>query len=637
MLRNIHKASSGRIGKAVMAVVMGFLVISFAIWGIGDIFRGGFGRNEVASVGGTDISIEQFRQFYNDKLQQLSREARRIITPDQARAMGLGPRLLEQLIAQVTLDEQAHKMHLGISNEVIAERIRSAPAFQGPNGQFDRVRFEQIIREMGFTEPRFVADQRQQMLRSQVAQTIGGNIPVPAAALAALNQFQNEKRDIAYVALGPQQAGAVPTPMPDEVAKFYEAHKGEFRAPEYRKITVLPITPADLAKPGEITDAQAQAYYEQHKDEFGRPEKRDLHQIVFPDPAQAQAAEQEIAGGTTFQQIAEKRGLKPSDTDLGLVTKSQIVDPAIAQAAFSLPVGKVSEPIKGRFGTVLVTVSKIEPGEDVTFQQVEPKIKHTLAEQRARGALGELRDKIEDERASGATLTETAQKLGLKARTIDAVDRAGRAPNGQPVPALASLPPTLVQSAFASDVGVDNEAITLPSGGFVYYDVNGITPSHERPLADIRPQVEARWQAEEIAKRLAAVSDDMMAKLKNGAPLAQVASEHGATVKQAAGLQRSKPGENVPASLDAAVFKTAKGAYGTAESPNPTERYIFQVTNVTDPKLDPIQAAQLKTVLENSYGEDLIGEYLTRLENEFGVTRNQTALNQVIGGGTEQQ
>jgi len=621
-----------------MAVVMGFLVVSFAIWGIGDIFRGGFGRNEVASVGGTDISIEQFRQFYNDKLQQLSRQARRIITPDQARAMGLGPRLLEQLIAQVTLDEQARKMHLGVSNAEIAEKIRSAPTFQGPNGQFDRVRFEQVIREMGYTEPRFVAEQRQTMLRQQIAQTVGGNIPVPAAALTALNQFQNEKRDIAYVALGPAQAGAVPTAMPDEVEKFYDSHKGEFRAPEYRKLTVLPITPADLAKPAEITDAQAQAYFDQHKDDYGRPEKRDVHQIVFPDLAQAQAAAQEIAGGTTFEQIAEKRGLKSSDTDVGLVTKSQIVDPAIAQAAFSLPSGKVSEPVQGRFGTVLVMVTKVEPGEEVTFQQVEPKIKQTLAEQRARGALGDLRDKIEDERASGATLAETAQKLGLKPVTIDAVDRTGRGPKGQPVSALTSFPPTLLQAAFASDVGIDNEAITLPNGGFVYYDVNGTMPSHERPLAEVKQQVETRWQAEQISKRLGTVSDDMMAKLKAGTPLAQVAAAHGAAVQEATGLQRGKPGTNLPPSLDAAVFKTPKSGYGTAEAPNPTERYIFQVTNVTDPTSDPIQTAQLKTVLQNSYGEDLIGEYLTRLERELGVTRNETALNQVVGGGnTEQQ
>ena len=75
MLRGIHKASSTWLGKAVMAVVMGGLIISFAIWGIGDIFRG-FGANSAIKIGGTEISIEQFRQFYTERLQQIGRQAR---------------------------------------------------------------------------------------------------------------------------------------------------------------------------------------------------------------------------------------------------------------------------------------------------------------------------------------------------------------------------------------------------------------------------------------------------------------------------------------------------------------------------------------------------------------------------------
>src|SRR6476660_5584818 len=106
MLRGLHKASSTWLGKALMAVVMGGLIISFAIWGIGDIFRG-FGLNAVAKIGGTEISIEQFRQYYTDKLQQISRQAGRPITPDQARGMGLDRQLLGQLVAETTLDEQA--------------------------------------------------------------------------------------------------------------------------------------------------------------------------------------------------------------------------------------------------------------------------------------------------------------------------------------------------------------------------------------------------------------------------------------------------------------------------------------------------------------------------------------------------
>ncbi|HMA56414.1 MAG TPA: SurA N-terminal domain-containing protein, partial [Pseudolabrys sp.] len=169
MLRGIHKASSTWIGKAIMAAIMGFLVISFAIWGIGDIFRG-FGRNAVATIGGTEISIEQFRQFYNERLQQLGRQVGRPITPDEARARGFDRQLLGQLVAETTIDEQTKRLRLGLADAEIAKRITSDPSFRGANGQFDRARFEQIIRQAGFTESRFIEEQRRTMLRKQIAQ-----------------------------------------------------------------------------------------------------------------------------------------------------------------------------------------------------------------------------------------------------------------------------------------------------------------------------------------------------------------------------------------------------------------------------------------------------------------------------------
>jgi peptidyl-prolyl cis-trans isomerase D len=246
MLRGLHKASSTWLGKAVMAAVMGVIAISFAIWGIGDIFRG-FGRNAVATIGGTEISIEQFRQFYNERLQQLGRQAGRPITPDEARARGLDRQLLAQLIAETTVDEQAMQLRLGIDNAEIAKRITADPSFRGANGQFDRQRFEQIIRQAGFSESRFIEEQRRSMLRRQLAQSITGDLKVPATALAVLNQYQNEKRQIEYVALGAAQAGDVPAPTPEVLNKYFDERKTLFRAPEYRNITLLSLASSDLA------------------------------------------------------------------------------------------------------------------------------------------------------------------------------------------------------------------------------------------------------------------------------------------------------------------------------------------------------------------------------------------------------
>jgi peptidyl-prolyl cis-trans isomerase D len=635
MLRGIHKASSTWLGKGVLAVVMGFLVISFAIWGIGDIFRG-FGRNSAIAVGSTEISLDRLRDYYTDQLRQLSRRLGRTLPPDQVRALGIDRQIIGRLVAETALDEQAKTLGLGVSNAEIASRITGDPNFRGPNGQFDRMRFEQVIRDAGFTEARFVEAQKNLMLRRQIAQSLAGDLHIPDAALRAVNQFRNEKRSIEYLALGAAQAGDIAAPTPDELSKYYDGHKIQFRAPEYRKVTLLSLSPAAIAKPDDVSDADAKSYYEQHKSEFGKPEKREVKQIVFPSEEDAKAAREKIDKGESFADIAKARGLKPSDTDLGSVTKSMIIAPAIADAAFSLKPGEVSQPAKGAFGTVLVTVGKIEPGSQQSYEEVAAQIKRQLAESRAKNRIDELRDKIEDERAAGSTLAEAGKKLGLQARIIEAIDRSGRGPDGKPV---ADLPqqPNVAAAVFASDVGVDNEALQLPSGGYLYYDVTSVTPSRERPLDEVKDQVAQRWRDDEIAKRLQAKADEMVGKLKSGGTLAQLASDAGLQVQKAANLQRGKPAGFLPEKLIAAAFSTAKDAPASAEGNQAGERYVFRVTEISEPALDASssETSTIKASLANSYADDITGEYVAHLEQQLGVSINQSVVDQVIGGARQ--
>ena len=159
MLRGIHKASANWIGRAVMGVILGLIAISFGIWGIGDIFKG-FGTSTVAKVGGTEIRVDTFRQLYQDRLQQLGRQLNRPILPDQARALGLDRQLLGEVIAETALDERARALRLNVSDAEIARQVTDMPGFKGITGQFDRARFEAVLRNMGYTEARLLSEQR---------------------------------------------------------------------------------------------------------------------------------------------------------------------------------------------------------------------------------------------------------------------------------------------------------------------------------------------------------------------------------------------------------------------------------------------------------------------------------------------
>ncbi|MFN5685856.1 SurA N-terminal domain-containing protein, partial [Bradyrhizobium sp.] len=197
MLRGLRKASSNWLGKTIMAVVMGVLIVSFGIWGIADIFRG-FGQSTAATVGRTEISINEFRQIYTDRLQQIGRQLGRPLTQEQARMFGLDRTVLQQTIAEAALDEDARRLGLGQSDAETMRVILSDPNFKGPNGAFDPQRFQAIIRNFGFTEQRYLADQRRVSLRRQITGTIAAGLEPPNTMLDALSRFQNEQRSIDY-------------------------------------------------------------------------------------------------------------------------------------------------------------------------------------------------------------------------------------------------------------------------------------------------------------------------------------------------------------------------------------------------------------------------------------------------------
>jgi len=614
-----------------MGVVMTLLAASFAIWGINDIFRG-FGRSTLAKIGNTEIPIEQFRQTYNDRLQAMQQQAGRPITPEMAQAFGLPRQVLSEMVAQAGLDERARQMRLGISDAEIARLITTNPTFQDEHGKFDRARFEMALRNANFNEQRFVAEQRNFTLRRQIVDSVSGNMPLPKSWLDVYNQFLNQERSIQYVALGPAQAGDIPQPTDEELSKYFDARKIMFRAPEYRKVVTVSAMPDELAKKVEVSDDQVKHIFDEFHNRYITPERRHVEQMVFPNMAEAQAASDRIKGGLTFAALAAERGLKEQDLDLGTVAKSTIIDPAVADAAFSLKDGEVSAPVQGRFGPVIVTVSKILPGETKSLADVAPQIRNEIAAVQVKKLVQDLHDKVEDARAGGATLEEAAQKLQLPIVTYDAVDQSGRDPQGKPI---ANLPRPVVNAVFATDVGVDNDPIEA-GGGYIWYDVTAITTARERKLDEVKAQVETQWRNDEIATRLKAKAAEILDKLKGGGTLDSAAAANGVKVETADALKRRKPTPAISGRMIDTIFHTAKDAYGSAEGDTPTQWIVFQVTDIKTPKLDP-NAADIKQIdqgMARQVSDDVFGQYMAWLENELGTSVNQQALAQALGNGS---
>jgi len=522
-------------------------------------------------------------------------------------------------------------MGLGLSDGDIARHITSDPKLQTVNGQFDRPRFEMILRNMGYSEQRFVAEQRQEILRRQILDSVSADLAAPKAWLDAVNQFENQERSIEYIALGLAQAGDIPHPTQEELNKYFDERRILFRAPEYRKIAIVTVTPAELAKWLEVSDEDLKQAYDQRRASFTTPEQRHVEQIVFPTLADAQAAAARIKNGARFSDIARERGLKDQDIDLGTIPKSRIVEPTVADAAFALKQGEVSEPLQTRFGGgVLVTVLQIMPETTRPLAEVTPQLRSDIALERAKTQVQNLHDKIEDDRAGGSTIGEAAAKLKLPVNTYE-VDRSGRDPDGKP-PLNIPHGADVVKAAFASDVGVDNDPIDA-DGGYIWYDVAAIAPARERTLDEVKAEVEQRWRDDEIASRLKTKANDMIGKLNGGDQLAALAAADGLKIQKANNIKRGTASGAISAQMTDAVFQTAKDAYGSVAGDNSSQWVVFRVLEVNTPALDANSPdhGRIAQTVQRELSADLVGQYVARLEDDLGASVNASMLAQAAG------
>lgn len=631
MLEGIRIASRNWLGRLVMTVIMGFLILSFAIWGIGDTFRG-FGQNRLASVGDSEITTEQFRTAWQNELTRYQRQLRRAVSNEQARAMGLDTQVLSRLITESLMDQEAKRLGLAISDEEIAKAILSDSTFKGPTGQFDRLRFNETIREAGYNEQGFIRAQREHYLRRQIADALVGGVELPQAALIVIDRYRGETRNLETVVFPPSAAGEIPAPSAEELAKFFEARKAAFRAPEYRKATVLALTPATAARPQDVSDADVQKRYEDTKAQrYGAPERRHVLQLVFPNEADAKAAAEKIAGGATFESVAEERKVAAGDYDLGPKARADFFDKSVADAVFTLAENAVSAPVKGDFGHVLVKVNKIEPASFRPFAEVADAIRNDIATERVSRTLQDLRDKIEDLRASGKPLAEAAKDAGLQARFIDAIDATGRDKAGQPVEGIVE-PDNVLKAIFASDVGVDNEVLNTMDRGFVWFEIAGVEPARERTLDEVKAKVEAEWRSDEIARRLREKLAEIVKAANGGETLAAIAEKNQLELRPVSGVRRAGGG-GLNTGAVAQVFNLKVGEAGSAATDD-GGRILFKVMDSVVPPYDS-EAGPMKQIadqLRTSVADDILSQFIAKLQADAKVTINQTALRQATGG-----
>jgi peptidyl-prolyl cis-trans isomerase D len=631
MLQAIRKGTGSWITKGFLLVI----VLSFAVWGVGDIIRGPRDTT-VITVGSRDISASEFNREFQVDMRLLQARLSTVIPPEDVRRYGIVDATVRRFVDRSLLDQAVGDLGLAVADAVVEARTVSNPAFQNALGRFDRRIFESTIQTRGMNEQMYFAASRGDIAREMLIASIADGGAIPEALTQKVYAYRQERRAAEIIVIPHDAMGEVEAPDEGTLEAFHQENAVRFTAPEYRSLTYLTLAPKDLADEVSISDDELAEEYELRLDEYVTLARRDLDQIVLGDEAAARAAHQRIAGGADFAQVAaEVADLSAEDLALGVVTQEDLPTGA-GEKVFALPLNGLSEPLESAFGWHLFWVKGVVEGGTRSLDEVRDELTRALKLERAADAMFELANELQDALAGGTTLEEAAVQLGLDLKRLEAVDAVGTDAFGAPIAELLEAA-GLLSAAFQGEVGIESDLVETEKGSYFIVRVDKITEPALRPLEDVRADVIAAWQAAQRAEAARAKADETADKVRGGAELSAVAAELGYETRTTPGLTRaeSQGDPAISSVVLAELFALSPGEVATGTTALGNAQVVARLKTVETPNAsaDALALRRITEELRQGLAGDVLAQYRDALEAAYSVEINDIAIDSALGLG----
>ncbi|MEL6337620.1 MAG: SurA N-terminal domain-containing protein, partial [Pseudomonadota bacterium] len=563
MLEFLRKGVKSWVAKVLLAL----LVLSFAVWGIGDIFS--FSLNSpVANVGSRTVTADAFANALQRQQTNASRQAQRAVSLTEIRQTGLGDQVLARLIRDAAIAAELEELGIAASDRIVAETIRSLPAFQGPGGDFSTTAYLQMLAQQGFDAGTFETLQRDLIGQEVLLSSAVGTVSLPPGAAARIAAHEGEQRRVAILRLTPDMAPEPPRPDSTTLGAFLEENALAFTEPDRKYGRFLHLDTRAIGEAFEPTEEALRAGYEAALSTFSTPAQAVVDQLNFPSVEAAEAAKAALEGGQSFEELLDSRGVAMADVALGTVGVDDL-PAAMSAAVFGADGPGIVGPVETLVGAALLRVRELTAASQVPFEEARDQVAQALADREALSRAPRIAGEIDDLRAAGQTLEEIAEALeAVELGTIDGWALDGTLEGRVPAEGVLGRARLREELSDALD-GEERDLIELVNGSYVLIAIDRIEPSFLPTLDRIRDRVAEAWERRERLDALAERAERIRGGLERGtgATLVSIAAGMGRPVLSPDPLRRGDTVNGAPVALIAALFEEPEGGAAQVEIP----------------------------------------------------------------------
>ena len=630
MLSTIKEKTQGWIA----GIILGLVTIPFALWGINTYFEGG-GRLNVAEVNGVDISVDAYRRALDDQRRSLQQVLGRSADPRQFDTPAFRQRVLDGLIDELLIAADVEAQGYRVSATELGQQIRQAPQFQR-DGQFDQKLYAALLRNAGMDARGFEARLRRDFLVRQAESAIARSALVLPSDLEMLLKLEAQQREAVVAVLRPARLRDRVKVSAQAIEQDYAANTARSMTPEQVRVAYIRLAATDLANDMRVSEDEVRKVLADATVGTTAKEERRASHILIKLPSGADAPTEKAAmaklqglrakllSGADFAALAKQNSEDPGSAvqggDLGFVGRGALVK-EFEQVLFAFKkTGELSAPVRTSYGLHLIKLTgvKTPPAAPVaTRAKVEAEIKARKAEERFFELSEKFRNLVYEQPDS---LKPAAELLGLKIETSSWFTRAGGASG-----ILAT--PKLIEAAFDAEVlgqGRNSPAIETSPNTLVALRIAGHEPPRQRPLAEVRAEIEKTLLANALQAEADRLAQDTLGKLRAGESFEAVARQYGLEVQTARTYGRKTAG--VEAALLAALFQAmhpegGRPAYGNVVQADGTVA-VFALKRVIEPDKPAIAGAEAETLrrlLEARRGQEYLNSYRSGLRQQAKI------------------